>query len=155
MTRLAASDYDVWKGILETNRDAILEAITRFEKSLSLLRDAVSGGNAALPWEQASRRRRHMGSENLNRLRKIDLRVMIDHYDRQLLGILGHRMQSARKVGKLKMNQAAPVHDPDRERRMLRQRGEWGKSWGLSQDLIDELFAVILRHSNRIQETEP
>jgi prephenate dehydrogenase len=154
MTRLAASDYSVWKGILETNRDAILEAITRFETSLSLMRDAVSGGNAALPWEQASRRRRQMGSENLSRLRKIDLRVMIDHYDRQLLGTLGRRMQAARKVGKLKVNQATPLHDPDRERRMLQPRIEWGKSWGLSQDFIGELFGVILRHSTRIQETE-
>jgi prephenate dehydrogenase len=154
MTRLAASDYGVWQGILENNREDILDAITQFEKSLALLRDTVSAGNAALPWEQASQRRRQMGLENLNRLRKMDLRVMIDHYDRQLLGTLGQRMQAARKVGKLKLNQATPIHDPDRERRLLRQRRDWGKSWGLSEEFIDELFAVILRHSNRLQEAE-
>jgi prephenate dehydrogenase len=151
MTRLAASDYAVWNGILETNREAIMDAIARFEGSLSLLRTAVSSGNAALPWEQACRRRRKMGSEGLQRMRKHDFRGMIDRYDQQILGALGHRMQSARKIGRLKMNQAAPVLDPEREKRMLRQRREWGASLGLPPELIDELFDVILRHSSRIQ----
>jgi prephenate dehydrogenase len=155
MTRLAASDYGVWAGILEGNHQSIMDAIARFDRSFGVLRDAISAGNAALPWEQASRRRRKMGSESLNRLRKPDLRSMIDQYDKQLLGALGRRMQAVSKIGKLKMHQAAPVHDPERERRLLRQRSEWGKSLGLSQEFIDELFALILRHSNRIQATEP
>lgn len=153
MTRLAASDFGVWKGILETNREAIMEAIGRFENSLDLLRDRVAEGNPANLWEEAGKRRRKIGAENLGRPRKIDLRGTIDRCDKQLLVSLGHRMQAARKVGRLKMNQAAPVHDPDRERRLLRQRAEWGQSLGLSQDLIDDVFAVILRHSNLIQTT--
>jgi prephenate dehydrogenase len=154
MTRLAASEYGIWKGILETNREAIMDAIARFERSLSLLRDGMTAGNAALPWEKASRRRRKMSSESTTRIRKVDLRGVIDRHDKQILTSLGHRMQAARKMGRLKMNQAAPVHDPEREKRLLRQRGEWGSSLGLPQDLIDELFAVILTHSNRIQATE-
>jgi len=154
MTRLAASEYGMWKGILETNREAIMDAIARFERSLSLLRDGMAAGNAALPWEQASRRRRKMSSGSTNRMRKVDLRSVIDRHDKQILTSLGHRMQAARKMGRLKMNQAAPVHDPEREKRLLRQREEWGNSLGLSQELIDELFAVILTHSNRIQSTE-
>jgi prephenate dehydrogenase len=151
MTRLAASEYGMWQGILATNLEPIMDAIARFERSLSFLRDAMITGNAALPWEQASRRRRKMGSESTTRMRKVDLRGVIDRHDKQILTSLGHRMQAARKMGRLKMNQAAPVHDPEREKRLLRQRGEWGSSLGLPQDLIDELFAVILRHSNRIQ----
>ncbi len=154
MTRMAASDYGVWAGILAANRQSIMDAMARFDRSFIMLRDAISTGNAALPWEQASRRRRKMGSESLNRLRKPDLRSMIDQYDKQMLGALGRRMQAASKIGKLKMHQAAPVHDPERERRLLRQRSEWGKSLGLSQEFIDELFALILRHSNRLQASE-
>ena len=116
-----------------------------------MLREAMSEGRAVLAWEQASKRRRKMGSESLTRLRKPDLRSMIDRYDKQILGALGNRMQSVRKIGGLKVSQAAPVHDPDRERRLILQRGEWGKSLGLPLELIDELFAVILKHSNRIQ----
>jgi prephenate dehydrogenase len=154
MTRLAASDYGVWKGILETNRDAIRDALDRFDRSLGLLREAMSEGNVALMWEQAARRRRKLGSDSLPRLRKPDLRAMIDRYDKQILGALALRVQAVRRIGDLKMNQGVPVRDADRERRMILQRGEWGKSLGMSQELIDDLFAVILRHSNRIQASK-
>ncbi len=154
MTRLAASDYGVWAGILEANHQSIADAMARFDRSFGLLRDAISAGNAALLWEEASRRRRQIGMENLIRMRKPDLRGMIDQYDKQMLGVLSRRMQAAAKIGRLKMHQATPVHDPERERRLLRQRSEWGRSLGLSQEFIDELFALILRHSNRLQAPE-
>ncbi len=148
MTRLAASDFGIWKGILETNRDSIGHAIDRFEKSLSLL---MREGETALVWERAGKQRRKMGPDSLARQRKQDLRSMIDRYDKQILTALGHRIDIVRKIGRLKMNQAAPVVDYDRERRMMLQREEWGKSLGLPEDLIKELFAVILKQSSRIQ----
>ena len=151
MTRLAASDYGIWKGILETNAEVIGLAIGQFNKSLSFLYDGMLEDSAALVWEKAGKRRRVMGPESLTRPRKHDLRSMIDRYDKQILAALGHRTDIARKIGKLKMNQAAPVVDPDRERRMMLQREEWGKSLGLPEDLIRELFAVILKQSSRIQ----
>jgi chorismate mutase len=92
-----------------------------------------------------------MGPESLARPRKHDLRNMIDRYDKQLLTALGHRIEIARRIGKLKMHQAAPVVDPDRERRLMLQRREWGKSLSLPEEMIEELFAVILKHSSRIQ----
>jgi prephenate dehydrogenase len=151
MTRLAASDYGIWKGILETNAEAIGLAIGQFNKSLSFLFDGMFEDSATLVWEKAGKRRRVMGPESLTRPRKHDLRSMIDRYDKQILAALGHRIEMVRKIGKLKMNQAAPVVDPDRERRMMLQREEWGKSLGLPEDLIRELFAVILKQSSQIQ----
>jgi prephenate dehydrogenase len=151
MTRLAASDYGIWKGILETNKDAISEAVDRFSKSLSQISSSTPESGVVLTWEKAGRRRRKMGPESLARPRKHDLRNMIDRYDKQLLTALGHRIEIARRIGKLKMHQAAPVVDPDRERRLMLQRREWGKSLGLPDEMIEELFAVILKHSSRIQ----
>jgi chorismate mutase len=92
-----------------------------------------------------------MAPDSLARPRKHDLRSMVDRYDKQILSALGHRIDAVRRIGKLKMNQASPVTDPDRERRMMTQREEWGKSLGLPQDLIAELFSVIVKHSSRIQ----
>jgi len=151
MTRLAASEFAMWQGILKTNRDAIEESLDRFRRSLSQLQETIIDGSGALMWEQAGSRRRKMTTDSLVRPRKPDLRSQIDRCDKQILAALGHRMQAARRIGKLKMNQAAPVHDPDRERHMLLQRKEWAQSLGLSSDLIDELFAVIVKHSSRIQ----
>ena len=141
----------MWQGILETNRDAIEESLDRFGRSLAQLREAIANGSEALLWEQAGSRRRKMAADRLVTPRKPDLRSQIDRCDKQILAALGHRMQAARRIGKLKMSQAVPVHDPDRERRMLLQRKEWAHSLGLSSDLIDELFAVIVKHSSRIQ----
>ena len=92
-----------------------------------------------------------MGPDSMSRPRKQDLRSLIDRYDKQIITALGHRIQVARKIGKLKMHQAAPVVDPDRERRMMRERAEWGRSVSLPDELIEELFAIIVKHSSRIQ----
>ena len=151
MTRLAASDYGMWKGILDTNQDAIGQAVGRFNQCLSRLIGGMPEGETALAWDQAGKHRRKMLPESLIRPRKHDLRSMIDRYDKQILSVLGHRIDTARKIGKLKMSQATPVLDPDRERRMMAVRAEWGKSLGLPPDLVEELFAVILKHSSRIQ----
>jgi prephenate dehydrogenase len=155
MTRLAASNYGIWKGILETNKEAIKHAIDRFGESLSFLSERMLENDAAIAWEKAGSRRRKMGPDSLARPRKNDLRSMVDRCDKQFLTALGHRIDIVRKIGKLKMNQAAPVVDPEREKRLLLQRKEWGKSLGLPPEMIEELFAVILKHSSRIQAAKP
>ncbi len=50
MTRIAASEYSVWSGILQTNREAIIRAVDRFIEKLSQLRNAVAKGDASAPW---------------------------------------------------------------------------------------------------------
>ncbi|MEJ2246640.1 MAG: prephenate dehydrogenase/arogenate dehydrogenase family protein [Acidobacteriota bacterium] len=151
MTRLSASDYGIWQGILETNSEAIAKALSRFTESLSFVSNSISKDELTLCWERAGRRRRNMGPESLPRPRKQDLRSMIDQYDRQILSALANRIEAARRIGKIKTNQSSPVTDPDREKRMLHQRNEWGISLGLPDELINELFAVILKHSTKIQ----
>ena len=151
MTRLAASDYGIWKGILETNTDAIRKAVDLFMNRLSFISKKMPGNEAALAWETAGKRRRKLGPESLPRPRKHDLRTMVDRFDKQMLAALGHRIDAVRKIGKLKMSQSAPVVDPDREKRMMVQRREWGQSLGLPEEMVEELFAVIMRHSSRIQ----
>jgi len=151
MTRLAASDYGIWEGILEPNREAVNLAIEQFGQSLALIRQAIAGKQLGITWEEAARNRRKMGPDSLPRPRKHDLRTLIDRYDKQMLAALGHRIETARKIGKIKKSQAAPIVDPDRERRLLQQRKDWGKSLSLPEDLVEELFSVILKHSSRIQ----
>ena len=151
MTRLAASDYGIWKGILETNAEAIGEAAARFGESLAFLVSGMPGNEAAAAWEAAAKLRRKMGPETLARPRKQDLRSVIDRYDRQILTALGHRIDIARRIGRLKKRQSIPVTDSEREKRMMFERRDWGQSLGLPEELVDELFAVIIRHSVRIQ----
>ena len=151
LTRLAASDYGIWKGILGTNREAIRDTAAGFGRRLALLAGGEPDPAAEAAWERAARRRRAMGPESAPRPRKHDLRTMIDRCDKQILTALGRRVEIARRIGRLKASQASPVVDPDRERRMMAPRREWGKSLGLPGELVEELFTVILKHSSRIQ----
>ena len=151
MTRLAASDFGVWRGILETNQEAIRESHVRFAASLAELCAAMGSGDAAPAWEQAAGRRRKMGADSRARMQKLDFRTLIDGYDQRILAVIAQRMQVAARIGKLKKRQEAPVFDAERERRMMLKRREWGDSLDLPADLIDELFAVILKHSSRLQ----
>jgi prephenate dehydrogenase len=47
VTRLAASDPELWAGILEANREAVVAAIDAFLERLGDLRDRVEGGHHA------------------------------------------------------------------------------------------------------------
>jgi chorismate mutase len=87
------------------------------------------------------------------RFRKQDLRTVIDRQDKQLMSVLARRFDAVRKIGKLKAHQSTPVIDADREKRMMVERRDWGKSLGLPEEMISELFAVILKHSSRLQES--
>jgi chorismate mutase len=153
MTRLAASNYVMWKGIMETNAEAIGEAMEDFYRSLAFITEKMPEPAAEEIWEEAAKLRRAMTPDSRLRFRKQDLRALIDRQDKQLMSVLARRFDAVRKIGELKKRQSAPVLDPDREKRMLAERHDWGKSLGLPKEMIDELFAVILKHSSRLQES--
>jgi len=152
MTRLAASNYVMWKGIMETNAEEIGEALEEFKRSLAFITTEMMNPSVEEAWEQAAKQRRAMTPDSRNRLRKQDLRAVIDRQDKQLMSIIARRLDAARKIGKLKMYQSAPVFDADREKRMMIDRRNWGKSLDLPEEMVDELFAVIIKHSSRIQK---
>ena len=152
MTRLAASNYVMWKGIMTTNAEAIRKALEGFNRSLAFITKEMTEPSAEKAWEKAAKLRRSMTPDSRLRFRKQDLRAVIDRQDKQLMSVLAKRFDAVRKIGKLKAHQSAPVVDADREKRMMVERRDWGKSLGLPEEMIEELFAVILRHSSRLQE---
>jgi len=151
MTRLAASDYAMWKGILDSNGDAIRESMERFLASVHEIHNQLDQDRLASIWEEAGNKRRKM--DPAGRIRKSDLRTVIDRCDKQILTALRTRMAAARKIGKLKLSQNAPIQDPDRERRMLAERAGWASLLGIPQEFVDDLFAVILKHSVQAQSS--
>lgn len=155
LTRIAASDYKVWKGIFKTNLEAIGEAFSMLQSGLDEVRSALETDNLETIWEQVSGSRRKMGVESLPRLRKPDLRKLIDQYDEALLKALGNRMRVVKKIGKLKSDRNTPVHDPAREQRVLTQRAQWAAALDLPDDLVMELFEVIMNHSKKMQSEKP
>ena len=88
------------------------------------------------------------------RMRKPELRHLIDRCDEQILKALGSRLRVVRRIGKLKADQEAPVKDPDRERRMMKLRTDWATSLDVPSPLVQELFSEIMRHSRHLQGSE-
>jgi len=152
ITRLAASNYVMWKGIMTTNAEAVREALECFNRSLAFITNELMEPAAEEAWEKAAKLRRVMTPDSRLRFRKQDLRTVIDRQDKQLMSVLAKRFDAVRKIGKLKAQQSAPVFDADREKRMMIERRDWGKSLGLPEEMIAELFDVILKHSSRTQE---
>jgi len=150
-TRIAASEFRVWKGILETNRPAVRNAVLQVQESLEELLAALDSGEAEFFWEKVSQHRRTLSPESYPQIRKPDLRQLIDRSDERLLKELGNRWQVIRQMKKLKERQDTPVGDPEREKKLLQVREKWGETLHLSPDLVAELFEVIMRHSRKEQ----
>lgn len=151
LTRIAASDYSVWQGILDTNRAEIGQAFDVLSRSMDLVRAALDKGELGSLWEQVSRRRRMMTLDSLPKLRRPDMRKLIDRYDEQIIKALGNRMHIVKKLGRLKADREMPVHDPDRERRLLAKRVEWAQSLDLPPELVHKLFQAIMEYSRELQ----
>lgn len=152
LTRIAASSFEQWKGVLELNRKAISGALDRFEQSLSLVRDALARGDLVDLWDVVSHARRRMTSSGASRMRTPDLRLVIDGQDERILKALSDRLRTVKQVGALKAKRSQAPHDPDRERRLLTARREWGRALGIPRGLVDDLFEVIVEHSRGLQE---
>lgn len=155
VTRIALSDYAQWKGVLETNWSFISASLKQLEQNLVRIRTAWKNGKLGDLWQSVSTARRAIHPTGSARRGQPGLRDRIDEYDERLLRVLGDRMRAAKQIGDIKREKGALVYDPHRERSLLIARRQWGQALGLSDELIDELFEVLLRHSKKMQVTEP
>ena len=151
VTRIAASEFGIWGGILKTNKKAILAAVDQLERSLAIIRGVVEREDAAKLWHEVSQERRRMDLSRSLRMRGTDLRKNIDSCDEEVLKALGRRLAAVRKIGKLKKNRNAPVYDPDRERRLMKDRDQWGSALGIPRELTESLFSLVMSHSKKMQ----
>ena len=152
LTRIAASSFEQWRGVLELNKEVILAALDRFERSLAIVRESLVQGELADLWTSVSGARRRMTPEVSSRRRTPDLRLVIDQHDERILKALSDRLSTVKQVGALKTQRSEAVHDPDRERRLFAARVEWGRTLGLPEEVVHDLFEVIVKHSRAAQE---
>jgi len=83
-----------------------------------------------------------------------EARRLIDEVDRELLELLARRGRLAVRALEAKTALGRGVKDAERERQLLARRRDWGREAGLDDELVDELYEVILRHSRRLQEQQ-
>jgi chorismate mutase len=80
-----------------------------------------------------------------------DLRTRIDAVDEQLVRLLNVRAQLAIEIGRTKRAEGIAVHDPQREREILRLAIETSPGV-LDHEALEHLFHEIVRESRRAAE---
>jgi chorismate mutase / prephenate dehydratase len=83
----------------------------------------------------------------------IDRRSTIDEIDRELIELLGRRMQAVREIGAWKgENREVPLHDPRREHEVFQFWTREGAKYGLSSFFLGRVLRELLAYSRRDQE---
>lgn len=80
------------------------------------------------------------------------LRAQIDSVDRQLLALLGTRMDISRQIGRYKNEHGIAIVQPGRWEELLGRMVREGVKRGLSEDFVRRLFEVIHAESVMRQE---
>lgn len=79
-------------------------------------------------------------------------RTKIDQLDKEIVRLLGERMEAARAIGTYKMAHNMQVLQSNRFNDVLQQAITFGKEKGLSEEFIKALYEDIHKESIRQQE---
>lgn len=80
------------------------------------------------------------------------LRKELDALDRQLLAAAARRSAIVRRIADAKVGSKRPVFDRERERRVFEKARATSEELGLAPDVGQQLLAVLVEYSHRIQE---
>ena len=83
------------------------------------------------------------------RLRTI--RERIEQVDRQIIGLIGERVQLAREVGAAKRTLGMPTLDPAREAAVVRRAGALAREAGVGDEDVRYIFWHLIGLSRRAQ----
>lgn len=121
-------------------RARLLESMESIHQDLA---EAVEEGEAAL----------HLAIPDLGtRSPQLqEVRDVIDGLDRELLELLGRRMELARRAARAKAELGTPVLDPAREAKLLEARRSWATELGMDAQGAEDVFRAVLRLSRRSQ----
>ncbi|WP_345231879.1 chorismate mutase [Olivibacter ginsenosidimutans] len=79
-------------------------------------------------------------------------RKKIDELDKEIIHLLGERMQAAKAIGAYKMTHKVAVVQPDRFNKVLQQAITEGKKEGLSETFVKRLYEDVHAESVRQEE---
>jgi len=84
--------------------------------------------------------------ENLNILRD-----RIDNFDKSITDLLAQRMRVVRRVGEYKKKHNLPICDKERQKEVLKTRVKQGKTAGLNEKFVKNLYNLIFNEALNIQ----
>jgi 3-deoxy-7-phosphoheptulonate synthase len=87
----------------------------------------------------------------MDRLGIPSLRDEIDRIDRELIKLIGRRLDSSVEIAKIKAVKGIPMRSPDREEELIDEARDDARRLGFDPEYAAELMRVVLEHSRRAQ----
>ena len=81
------------------------------------------------------------------------LRLLIDAVDQKIITLISQRLELVNEVGEYKKAHNLPIFVPEREAEILANLGSKAKKLGVSESLIQNLYAVMFEFSKQVQTT--
>jgi 3-deoxy-7-phosphoheptulonate synthase len=79
------------------------------------------------------------------------LRDEIDRIDRELVKLIGMRLQNSVSIARIKAERGLEMRSPDREEELIAEARDDAAEAGVDPDYVDELMRLVLRHSRAAQ----
>ncbi|MEI6436693.1 MAG: bifunctional 3-deoxy-7-phosphoheptulonate synthase/chorismate mutase type II [Bacteroidota bacterium] len=102
---------------------------------------------------------RDQHSTNINFIHILEeLRAKVDHYDENLIELLGQRMAVAKEIGRYKKEQGITILQKNRWKEIMQKAEKKAAFFSLSKEFIDIVFKAIhiesINHQNAIMNDE-
>lgn len=81
-----------------------------------------------------------------------DLRQQIDQIDRQIVELLGKRMDLVKEIGQLKQSSDSGIQDKNREEEIRSRLNKLAAQEGLDEEFVNHLYTHIFIQSRSIQK---
>ncbi|WP_041936698.1 bifunctional 3-deoxy-7-phosphoheptulonate synthase/chorismate mutase type II [Blattabacterium sp. (Blattella germanica)] len=78
-------------------------------------------------------------------------RIVIDELDENIIALFSERMNISKKLGSLKKDSDIPVYQPDRWNDIMKKSLIFGRSLGISEELLEGVFKLLHQESIKIQ----
>ncbi|WP_341652874.1 bifunctional 3-deoxy-7-phosphoheptulonate synthase/chorismate mutase type II [Blattabacterium cuenoti] len=78
-------------------------------------------------------------------------RILIDELDENIIALLAERMNISKKLGTFKKSSDIAIFQPNRWKDIMKKSITFGKSLGLSEKFLEEIFQLLHQESIKIQ----
>ncbi len=91
-------------------------------------------------------------SRIMDRLGIPSLRDEIDRIDREMIKLVGRRLQSSVEIARIKATKGLAMRSPDRELELIEEARDDARRLGFDPEYAAELMTIVLEHSRRAQQ---
>ncbi len=80
------------------------------------------------------------------------LREQMDKINRELIDLLGRRLEVAKEIARVKKRDQLPILDAEREKCIQEEVKSLAKERGLNTPMLEEIFTLIFDHTRMEME---